>query len=528
MLRPALLTAVILAATALPGCWGQSISASIATPKTGYVRVNEPVVVDFSQTVDAKSVKLAVDPTTAFSLDVKGKQVLVTPTGGWRPGQIYSLSVKKASSKDHSLTLSNWSGKFTTQARYGIAGYLVDGKAVTTAAGPPVINPFAKVTITFTTPMKITTATPTRNGAPILDAQYRWADDGKSVDIPSPGYLPYQTVKLGITPLARSAKGDVVTDLQEFSATVTGVEPSNSTSQIPAGFQTLPALNVVIDNAGLARPQYGLQTADIVWEYVSEYSISRFTLTYFNNPPADVGPVRSCRMINPFLGDALHAITLCSGASDGTLRYLWGTFGSQGIPVIINDYDTGNHFHRVDFKPAPHNVFTGAAYMLKARPEKAIGGGNYMVDPGHPDNTAGAPAGAPSVPLHGVNYAFDNGCGCYRPWDQGSPRVDGGAGGAQLAVKNVVIMHVPFGQAGWTEDVNGGAGSIRYQMNGAGPAEIWSNGRMVHATYHQGGDSQDYYQNLDQPVYFTDEGGNVLRLNTGLTWVHVVGNGQTS
>ena len=88
MLRPALLTAVILAATALPGCWGQSISASIAKPKTGYVRVNEPVVVDFSQTVDAKSVKLAVDPTTKFTLDVKGKQVLVTPTGGWRPGQL--------------------------------------------------------------------------------------------------------------------------------------------------------------------------------------------------------------------------------------------------------------------------------------------------------------------------------------------------------------------------------------------------------------------------------------------------------
>jgi hypothetical protein len=197
--------------------------------------------------------------------------------------------------------------------------------------------------------------------------------------------------------------------------------------------------------------------------------------------------------------------------------------------VIINDYDNGNHFMRVNFMPAPHNVFTDAGRVAKARQESlSMGGGKYTVDAGHPDNAAGAPADPPSIPLQGVNYAGDAGCACYRPFDHGSPRVDSGAGGAQLAVKNVVIMHVPFGQAGWTEDVNGGAGSIRYAMNGAGPAEVWSNGRLVHATWHQGADGQDYYQNTTQPVYFTDEAGNVLRLNTGLTWIHVVGNGQGS
>ena len=177
------MTAALLAATALPACWGQSISANIAKPKTGYVRVNEPVVVDFSEKIDAKSVKLAVDPTTTFTLDVKGSKVMVTPTGGWRPGQIYALKVKSASNADHSLSLSNWTGKFTTQPRVGIAGYLIDGKAVTTAAGTPSFGPYSKVTITFTTPMKIETATPTLNGNPIVDAQYRWAADGKSVDL---------------------------------------------------------------------------------------------------------------------------------------------------------------------------------------------------------------------------------------------------------------------------------------------------------------------------------------------------------
>ena len=92
MLRPALLTAFILAATALPGCWGQSISASIAKPKVGYVRVNEPVVLNFSQKIDAKSVKLALNPTTDFTIDVKDKKVLVTPKAGWHPAVVaYSM-----------------------------------------------------------------------------------------------------------------------------------------------------------------------------------------------------------------------------------------------------------------------------------------------------------------------------------------------------------------------------------------------------------------------------------------------------
>jgi len=488
------------------------------------------VILDFNQKIDGKSVQLAVNPVAEFTIMARDQKIMVTPTAGWRPGQVYQLSVKKASSSDHKLTLSNWSSTFATQPRVGVAGYLVDGKPVTTATATTPISPFSTVTITFTAAMQTPTAIPTLNGNTLADAQYRWAADGKSVDIPPPGYLPYQTYRIGPSPEALTAKGVTATDLDPLTATIRGLEPSNSSSQIPVGFQTLPAMMVVIDNAGLARPQSGLQAADIAWEYISEYNISRFTLTYFNNPPAQIGPVRSCRMINPYLGTAFRGVTMCSGASDGTLRYLWGSAGAPaGIPVIINDYDQGNHFLRVDFKPAPHNLFTDGGRVARARQESAsLGGGNYVVDPGHPDSTAGAPSDPPSIPLQGVSYSFDGGCSCYRPFDHGSPRVDAGAGGAQLAVKNVVVMHVPFGEAGWTEDVNGGAGSIRYGMNGSGAAEVWSDGRVVHATWHQGTAAQDYFQNTNQPVYFTDEAGNVLRLNTGLTWIHVVGNGQNS
>jgi hypothetical protein len=167
-----------MGATALPACWGQSISATIDKPKNGYVRIHEPVVLDFSQKIDGKSLKLAVDPATDFKITAQDQKVMVTAINGWRPGQIYALSVKKVSSSDHSLTLSNWSGKFTTQPRIGVAGYLVDGKEVATAGGTPTISPFSAVTITFTAPMKTATAIPTVNGNTLADAQYKWAADG--------------------------------------------------------------------------------------------------------------------------------------------------------------------------------------------------------------------------------------------------------------------------------------------------------------------------------------------------------------
>jgi hypothetical protein len=80
---------------------------------------------------------------------------------------------------------------------------------------------------------------------------------------------------------------------------------------------------------------------------------------------------------------------------------------------------------------------------------------------------------------------------------------------------------------GWIEDENGGAGSVWYDMTGAGQAEIFSDGKLVNGTWHMGPQGANYWD-LNQPMWFTDEKGNVIELNTGLTWIHVVGNGQTS
>src|SRR5919204_45147 len=282
--------------------------------------------------------------------------------------------------------------------------------------------------------------------------------------------------------------------------------------------KTAAPLQIVIEDSGDARPQHGLQQADIVYEYISEYNVNRFTAMYFNNPPALIGPVRSCRLINPPLNFAFHALTMCSGASVGTLHFMF----DLKVPAAINDFDRHGYFYRVGFKAAPHNLYTaagrapGAARRAGMQPTPP-----YLIDPPHPDNGLGQPAGAPSVPLHAVSYRYDPGTEQYYRYDHGAVFSDA-LTGAQLHVKNVILIHTPYKVMSYVEDDNGGAHSVRYfvyNQDESGPAEIYSDGKVINATWHMSWTS---------PMYFTDQDGRFIELNTGLTWIHVLGNGQRS
>jgi hypothetical protein len=212
--------------------------------------------------------------------------------------------------------------------------------------------------------------------------------------------------------------------------------------------------------------------------------------------------------------------------SFGTDNFLSGRANGYGIPRVVNDTDSGNHFFRVGFKAAPHNLYTDGGRASRVRSEFSLGTPRYLIDPPHPDVDLGDPADAPSVPLQGITYSYDPGSKQYFMFDHGAPSNDSDAGG-QIRAKNVVVMHVDYFPTTWVEDDNGGARSIWYNMNGSGPAEIWSNGKLVHATWHAGSPNDGFWANSTPPS-FTDPQGNLINLNTGLTWIHVVGNGQTS
>ena len=67
------------------------------------------------------------------------------------------------------------------------------------------------------------------------------------------------------------------------------------TGEQVADLITRPAFFVKIDNHQLARPQWGINQADVVFEELVEGNITRFAAIFHSRNVADIGPVRSAR-----------------------------------------------------------------------------------------------------------------------------------------------------------------------------------------------------------------------------------------
>ena len=115
---------------------------------------------------------------------------------------------------------------------------------------------------------------------------------------------------------------------------------------------------VQVENLNGARPQSGLSTADIVYEYETEGGISRFSAMWFGTPTATIGPVRSARLATIRLVTTYNATLLYSGASD----YVAATLADEGLRQY-NETSSQGALFRINSRAAPHNLYTDAAHF---------------------------------------------------------------------------------------------------------------------------------------------------------------------
>ncbi|HKA03850.1 MAG TPA: DUF3048 domain-containing protein, partial [Acidimicrobiales bacterium] len=76
---------------------------------------------------------------------------------------------------------------------------------------------------------------------------------------------------------------------------------------------TRPALWVKIENTPEARPQSGLDQADVVYEQVTEAGITRFITLFNSEVPDVVGPIRSTRAMDSDVVSPLGGVFAYSG-----------------------------------------------------------------------------------------------------------------------------------------------------------------------------------------------------------------------
>ncbi|HZD38587.1 MAG TPA: DUF3048 domain-containing protein [Actinomycetes bacterium] len=154
-----------------------------------------------------------------------------------------------------------------------------------------------------------------------------------------------------------------------------GAAPGSGTTAAPATFpltglpaadpalRSRPALSVKIDNIAAARPQAGLNQADLVVEEPVEGGLTRLFATWQSKDAASIGPVRSARPVDALLlrqlGPSLFAF---AGASAGVLRVIRRDSGA----TLLDPASARSAFRTVSGRRAPHNTFSSASALYAA------------------------------------------------------------------------------------------------------------------------------------------------------------------
>jgi hypothetical protein len=261
-------------------------------------------------------------------------------------------------------------------------------------------------------------------------------------------------------------------------------------------------LLIQIENTDLARPQAGIGAASVVFQYLTEGGIARFS-ALFHRVPGVVGPVRSTRFVTVYLYRRMGALLMTSGSNKYGYDMI---FSDPGTAALINDFDNGQHFFRWSGRAAPHNVYTTQAQMLNAA---ALGARAPKRDDFLRSTTWTGTLPAASVSVPTLNTSFNYlGDGTYEVISEGSRENDVIFGPDHP--RSVVVMHVRQWVTNLT-DPKGGA--LRdHDLASGGAAELYANGTMIQASWAAGAGKNG-------PLTFVDAGGNVIGMPPGLMWV---------
>jgi hypothetical protein len=188
----------------------------------------------------------------------------------------------------------------------------------------------------------------------------KWIAATAAVMMLTAGCSSKETEKESAKPHKEKEVEDVVKEVEElpyeFPLTGLGTEKESSDR----------AIAVVVNNHPKARPQSGLNKADIVHEVLAEGGVTRFVAIFQSENPEKVGPVRSAREYFIDLAAGYDSFFIAHGYSPEAKERL-----ERGELDNINgmQYD-GTLFKRADFRQAPHNSYITYKNMVKGAEKK--------------------------------------------------------------------------------------------------------------------------------------------------------------
>jgi hypothetical protein len=273
---------------------------------------------------------------------------------------------------------------------------------------------------------------------------------------------------------------------------------------------TRPALSVKVENTPNARPQAGIDQADVVYEEEVEGNITRFLAIFNSTAPETIGPVRSVRLQDPDIIWPIRGIFAYSGGAADPVEAI----NAAPVHAVDNSAATANGVNGMErnapgqpARQSPHNLYGHgpALFSLGGDPKPPPALFWYTVPgvPPPPDADLGAPVISARIGfLAGYDpvYAWDGASGTWRRSHEGVPHVV--VGGEQIAPANVVVQFTHY------DGVSNG------QTVGEGDVWVFSDGRLRTGRWIRA--------DREQPARYVDAQGLPILLRPGRTWVELL------
>lgn len=270
------------------------------------------------------------------------------------------------------------------------------------------------------------------------------------------------------------------------------------------------ALVAKIDNHPNARPQTGLNKADIVFEENVE-SLTRFAAVFHSQGSDPVGPLRSGRTQDiDILGSYNKPLFAWSG---GNYRVTKSINASDLVNVGYSASRGKGGYFREKSRKIPHNLYAKTADLWKLAPE-----GSGPPQPQFTYRSSSDAKSSTSVAVDGAKVSMYN-VKVYWKWDAASgnflranentkrvlePHM---ADDGQVNSKNVVVLYVTYLRS------KADRKSPHAVTTGKGAGFVLTDGGSIPITWLRA--------KRDVPFTLLDANGAVVRLTPGRTWVEL-------
>jgi hypothetical protein len=264
-------------------------------------------------------------------------------------------------------------------------------------------------------------------------------------------------------------------------------------------------VGVMIENAPAARPQHGLQAADIVYEAPVE-GCTRFFCIYNDTLPEKVGPVRSTRLYYVRMQQEWDCAFVHFGGPQSGKSNVYVS-SSDHIKTRI-DFIKGaynDYYWRDNKKSAPHNAYTDVPKCQTLMREDAkIRTFQYSDTLQYSGNSFTDIV----LPFYSgeVTYKYNSEKDVLERYMGNKAFIDA-ATGEVVSVKNLIVQYNNFTHG------NEAKGRWLCELVGNGKADFFIGGQHIEGTWER--------ESYDAPTIYKDKTGNELVLQPGNTWIAV-------